>query len=55
MVPEGFVKGNPAALKASEKGRLKIKGTSYYHNPVSGEEIRSFTCPAGFLKGRSMR
>jgi hypothetical protein len=51
IIPDGWVKGNP---NADTSDLTKIRGTNYYHDPITGEEIRSYNCPNGWIAGRSV-
>lgn len=51
-IPDGFIKGNP---NADTSNFANIRGTCYYSNPKTGEEIRSNKKPEGWVKGRIVR
>lgn len=51
IIPEGWVKGNPNADTSDRNG---LRGSTYYYNPITGEEKRQQTAPPGWIKGRSI-
>lgn len=53
QIEEGWSFGNPNATLASAKNN--IKNSSYYFDPITHEEGRFHTPPAGWIKGRSVR
>lgn len=47
VTPEGWHKGGVSTSKDY------LKGTYWFHNPVTGEHSRSHTAPEGFIPGRA--
>ncbi len=50
--PVGWIKGNP---NANTSDKTNIRGSSYYYEPNTGEEVRSREEIPNWVKGRSLR
>lgn len=51
LPPTGYVKGNP---NADTSNLSSIRGSSYYYDPLSGNETRCVECPDGWISGRAV-